>query len=69
MIDNLFAVHAFPMHILTLLSVDEMLSRYVNWSTNFRGLSLKAEMAPCLKCMTSILFAFMLRAMPPVKEK
>ena len=35
-IDNLsIAVHAFPMCIVTLLSVDEiLLFRYVNWSTD-----------------------------------
>ena len=43
MINNLsIVVYAFPMHMLTLLSVDEIwLLRYVNWSTNFRGLALK----------------------------
>ena len=45
MIDNLLiAVHAFPMHMFTLLSVDEiMLMRYVNCSTNFRGLPLSGD--------------------------
>ena len=40
MIDNLLmAVHTFPMCMLTLLFVDEMmLPKYVNWSTNFRGI-------------------------------
>ena len=48
MIDNLsIVVCAFPMHILTSLSVDEILvSKYVNQCTNFRGLPLKVEMAP-----------------------
>ena len=47
MIDNLSsAVHAFNKHILTSLSVDEiMLLRHVNLSTNFIGLTLKVEMA------------------------
>ena len=36
------AVHAFAMRMLKTLSVDEiLLSRFVNWSTNFRGLPLK----------------------------
>ena len=50
--DNLsIAVHTFTRYMLTPLSVDKiLLLRYVNWSTNFRGLSLKLEMAPsCLK--------------------
>ena len=40
MIDNQStAVHGLPMRILTALSVDEiLLSRYINWSTNFSGL-------------------------------
>ena len=47
-IDNLsIAVYALPMYILTLLSVDGiLLPRYVNWSTNFRGLPFYVEMAP-----------------------
>ena len=41
------AVHAFARRMLTSLSVDEMLlSRYVNRSTDFKGLPLKVEMAP-----------------------
>ena len=50
--DSLSVVlHAFARHILTSLSVDEMLvSRYVNWPINSRGLPLRVEMAPfCLK--------------------
>ena len=40
--DQSIAVHAFPMRILTSLSVDEiLLPRYVKWSSNFRGLSKK----------------------------
>ena len=53
MVDKLLiAVYAFPMHILTLLSVDEIsLPRYVNWS-KFKGLSFYSEMASsCLKHM------------------
>ena len=51
MLDNLsVTVHSFPMRMLILLSVDEiLLLRYVNWLTNFRGLPLKMEMDPsCL---------------------
>ena len=34
-VDNLL-VHALPIHMLTSLSVDEiLLPNYVNWSTNF----------------------------------
>ena len=60
MTDNLsIAVHAFPMHMLTSLSVDEiLLLRCVNRSTNFRGLPLKVEMAPHLKHMNYVLFVF-----------
>ena len=39
-------VHALPMHVLTLLSFDEiLLPRYMNWSNNFRGLSFNQDMA------------------------
>ena len=49
MINNLsIAVHAFTMHILILLSVDEiLLPRYMNWSTDFRDLPLNMVMVPC----------------------
>ena len=52
----LIAVHAFARRILTSLSVDEiLLSRYVNLSTNFRGLLFRAKMAPShLKYMYSV---------------
>ena len=55
------AVHAFPIHMLIPLSADEIFhSRHMNWSTNFRDLPLKVEMAPfCLKYMNSVLSAFM----------
>ena len=44
-IDLSIAVHTFASQILILLSVDEiLLLRYVNWSTNFRGLLPKMEM-------------------------
>ena len=52
MIDNLLiSVQIFFMRMLTSLSVDEiLLPRYVNWSTNFRGLLFNDEMAPsCFK--------------------
>ena len=61
MIDNLsIAVHIFAKCVLISLSVDEMLLlRYLNLSTNFRGLPLRVEMAPfCLKYMYSVLLAF-----------
>ena len=55
-VDNLSrAVYAFLCEL-----VDEiLLPRYVNWSTNFRSLPLKVQMAPsCLKYMNSVLFVF-----------
>ena len=47
MIDNLLiAVDAFPINMLTSLSVNDiLLLRYVNWCINFRGLSFNVEMA------------------------
>ena len=40
------AFYIFAWHILTSLSVDEILQpRYVNWSTNFKDLPLRVEMA------------------------
>ena len=46
----LIGVHVFPMHMLTLLSVDEiLLSRKVKWFTNFKDLTFSIEMVPsCL---------------------
>ena len=42
MIDNL----SIAVRMLTSLSIDEiLLPRYVNWSTNFRVLPLRMEMA------------------------
>ena len=60
--------HVLASCMLTPLSVDEiLLLRYVNWSTNFRCLSLRVEMAASyVKLMNSVLFAFMLRLMSPV---
>ena len=61
MIDNLpIQFHAVVSRMLTSLSVDEMLLlRYVNRSSNFRGLLLRVEIAPfCLKHIYSVLFAF-----------
>ena len=41
----LIEVYAFHMHVLTMLSVDEiLLPRHVNWITNFRGVSFHEEM-------------------------
>ena len=54
MIDNQsIVVYIFAQYMLTSLSIDKiLLPRYVNLSTNFRGLLLKVEMAPsCLKQM------------------
>ena len=65
--DNMsIAVHAFPIFMLISLSVDEiLLPRYVNRSIEFRGLSLKVEIAPFyLKGINSVLPAFMQRPMP-----
>ena len=47
MIDNLsVAFHTFAKRILTSLSFDKiLLPRYVNWSTNFRDLPFKMEIA------------------------
>ena len=59
-IDLSIAVYAFPMCMLTSLLVSEiLLLRYVNMSTNFRGLLVKGEIAPsCLKHMNSILSSY-----------
>ena len=59
-INNLsIAVHIYPVNMLISLSADEvLLLRYINWSTNFRGLPLKVEMAPCLKHMNFVLSLF-----------
>ena len=41
------AVYTFLMYMVTSLSVDEiLLPRYVNGSTNFRGLLFNEQMAP-----------------------
>ena len=58
--------YAFTGCMLTSLTVDKIwLPSHMNWSTNFRSLSLKVEMAPSyLKLMNSILFVFTLRTMP-----
>ena len=66
-IDNLsIAFHAFARYILTSPSVDEMLlSRYVNWFTNFSRLPLRVEMVSfCVKYMCSVLSKFIYRPMP-----
>ena len=60
-IDSLtISFHAFAKCMLASLSVDEMLLlRYVNLSTNFRGLPLTVEMTSfCLKHIYSVLSAF-----------
>ena len=64
MTDNLFvASHAFPIHALISLSVDEiLLPRYVNCSTDLRGLPSSVEMFPFfLKHMNPVLSEFTLR--------
>ena len=50
--------------MLTSLSLDEMLlPRYVNWSTNSKGMPLRVEMAPsCLKHTNSVLFGIYVEA-------
>ena len=61
MVENLLtAIHAFPMPMLTFLSVDEiLLLKYMNCSTNFRGLSFNVGMTPSwLKHMNSVLSGF-----------
>ena len=66
MISNLsIAFLAIAKHMLTSLSVDEiLLMRYVNWSTNFRGLPLKVEMAPSsIEHIISVLYSFSWRPM------
>ena len=45
-INLLIAVLVLHMHILTPISADKILQlRYINWSTNFRGLPFNEEMA------------------------
>ena len=46
--------------MLTSLSVDEiLLQKYVNLSTNFKGLTLEVEVAPFhLKHINTVLFMF-----------
>ena len=40
-------IHTYPMRILTSLLVDEIfLPRYMNWSTNFRGLLFNEAIGP-----------------------
>ena len=69
MIDNLPIVfNASARPLLTSLSEDRIfLQEYVNQSTNFRQLSLKVKMTPCIKLMHSFLFAVTKRPMPPAK--
>ena len=70
MIDYLsIAVHSFPMHILTSLSVDEIsLPRYVNCSTNVRMFNV--EIAPSFsKHLNSVLSEFTLLPDPCYAER
>ena len=56
MINQLIAIHALPMHMLTLLLAEEiLLPKYINGSTNFRGLQFNEMMLPGLKHMNSVL--------------
>ena len=63
MVVNLsIAVHVLPMHMLTLLLVDEIvLPKYMNKSINFRGLAFNEEMTPSWLKRNSVLSEFMLR--------
>ena len=66
-IDNLLiAVHTFVRHISTSFSIDEiLLLKYMNLSTNFRGLLLRVEIAPPhLKHKYSVLFVFTWKPVP-----
>ena len=66
MIDNLsIALQDFALCMLTSFSVDEiLLPRYMNCSTNFRGLPLKGIALSCLKHMDPVLLAFTERLLP-----
>ena len=56
--DLSISVCAFPIRLLTWLSVDEiLLLRYGNWSLNFSGLTFNVEIASFrLKCMNFVIF-------------
>ena len=58
MVDNLsMTVHALPICMLTLLSVDEiLLLRYMNRSDNFRGLLFNEIVPSCLKPMNCFIW-------------
>ena len=59
------AVHAFLMHILTSLSVDEiLLPSYAKWSTDFQGLLFNVMAPSSLKHTKSVLFEFTWRPTP-----
>ena len=46
----------FPCYVDITLTDKILLQRYVNWSTNFRGLSVNVDIAPCsLNYISSIL--------------
>ena len=67
MVDNLsVAFHVLPLSMLISLAIDEiLLPRYVNWSTNFKSLSLEQGMVPFFsKHMNSVLSEFTLRPKP-----
>ena len=59
--------HAFSWYMLTSLSVDEILLLwYMNWSTDFKCLSLKMKMASsCLRILDYFLIASTERLMTP----
>ena len=64
MVDNLLiVVHRLFIRMLTPLLIDEiLLPRYMNWSTNFRGLSFNEKKAlPSLKHVISVLSEFVRR--------
>ena len=64
-VDLPIVIYAFPMHIITSLSVDEiLLLRYANRSSNFRCFSSSVKIAPfLLKHMNFVLSEFMQRPM------
>ena len=68
MINNLsIAVHTFSRHTFTTFSVDKiLLLKYLNLSTNFRGLPVRWVKAPSyLKHINAILFVIVWRLMLP----
>ena len=66
-VDNLLiAVDALTIRMLSSLSLDKiLLLKFINWSTNFRGLPINDEMTPLLlKYMNSVLSEFTQRLTP-----